>query len=186
MRRDRKVLLAAMLGATVMAAPAVSIAQARGETGWYAGASIGQTKYKDTCTGCDDKDTAFKILGGYHINRTFGVELGYTDLGKSEGAGQSVKASAWEVVGIGAFPVANNFSVYGKLGVFRAETKGSAPGFSAKEDNSDLTYGAGVQYDFSRDFGVRGEWQRYGKVGGGAIGKSDIDVISVGVVWNFR
>src|SRR5439155_13617768 len=68
MRGDKKVLLAAMLGATVMAAPAVSMAQARGETGWYIGGNIGQTQAKDWCSGiagtgisCDDKDTAFKI-----------------------------------------------------------------------------------------------------------------------------
>src|SRR5438552_15113533 len=52
MRGDKKVLLAAMLGATVMAAPAVSMAQARGETGWYAGITLGQSEVKSVdCTG---------------------------------------------------------------------------------------------------------------------------------------
>src|SRR5256885_8076692 len=89
MRRDKKVLLAAMLGATVMAAPAVSIAQARGETGWYAGITLGQSDVKNVdCTGfsCDTKDTAFRILGGYQINRNFAAELGYHDLGKVKAA----------------------------------------------------------------------------------------------------
>ena len=77
MRRDKKVLLAAMLGATVMAAPAVSIAQARGETGWYLGASIGQSQFKDACNGfvgvgvsCDDKDTTFKIRAAIRSTAT--------------------------------------------------------------------------------------------------------------------
>ena len=85
MRRDKKVLLAAMLGAAVMAAPAVSMAQARGETGWYAGITLGQSDFKNVdCSGfsCDKKDTAFRILGGYQINRNFAAELGYHDLGK--------------------------------------------------------------------------------------------------------
>jgi OOP family OmpA-OmpF porin len=198
MRRDKKVLLAAMLGATVMAAPAVSIAQARGETGWYLGGGIGQSQAKDGCTGvggpgvsCDDKDTAIKILGGYNFNRNLAAELGYTDLSKAKASGGGVtaeiKSTAWELVGVGSYPIANQFSVYGKLGLYVAETKASSNvGISAKKTNNDLTYGLGVRYDFSREVGVRGEWQRYGKVGGGDIGKSDVDVISVGVVWNFR
>src|SRR5438094_10099337 len=108
MRRDKKVLLAAMLGATVMAAPAVSIAQARGETGWYLGGNIGQSKLKDGCSGlggsgisCDDKDTAFKILGGYNINRNFAAELGYTDLVKDTDSGLGLtvdlKTTAWDI-----------------------------------------------------------------------------------------
>jgi len=203
MRRDKKVLLAAMLGATVMAAPAVSMAQARGETGWYLGASIGQSQFKDACTGfvgvgvsCDDKDTSFKILGGYQINRNFAAELGYIELGKAKasapGLSADIKANAWELVGIGAWPVANQFSIYGKLGFYRGEAKASASltgvgsgGF--KETNTDLTYGVGVQYDISREFGIRGEWQRYGKMGGGNFGeKFDVDVLSIGGTWRFR
>jgi len=198
MRRDKRVLLAAMLGATVMAAPAVSIAQARGETGWYLGGNIGQSKLKDGCSGlggsgisCDDKDTAFKILGGYNINRNFAAELGYTDLGKAKASGlgltDELKATAWELSAVGSYPVANQFSVFGRLGLYFADAKENTNFVgNFKHTNNDLTYGFGVRYDFSREVGVRGEWQRYSKVGGGDIGKSDVDVISVGVVWNFR
>jgi len=198
MRGDKKVLLAAMLGATVMAAPAVSMAQARGETGWYLGGNIGQTQAKDWCSGiagsgisCDDKDTAFKILGGYNINRNFAAELGYSNFGKvkaSLGAlTDEAKATAWELSAVGSYPVANQFSVFGRLGLYFADVKENT-NFAGnfKHTNNDLTYGFGVRYDFSREVGVRGEWQRYGKVGGGDIDKSDVDVISVGVVWNFR
>src|SRR6266403_2684803 len=103
MRRDKKVLLAAMLGATVMAAPAVSMAQARGDTGWYAGITLGQSEVKSVdCAGgfsCDTKDTAFRILGGYQINRNFAAELAYHDLGKVKVTGPAnfdIKSNAWE------------------------------------------------------------------------------------------
>ena len=173
MRGDKKVLLAAMLGAAVMAAPAVSIAQARGETGWYLGGGIGQSKAKDGCTGlpsgvsCDDKDTAFRIFGGYQFHRNYSAELGYADLGKikasAPGISIDVKTTAWDLSAIGVFPVANQFSVFGRLGFFNSETKlgGSASG---KKNTTDLTYGLGVQYDFNRNLGVRGEWQRYANV----------------------
>ena len=176
----------------------MSVAQARGETGWYLGGNIGQSKVKDGCSGlggtgisCDDKDTAFKILGGYNINRNFAAELGYTDFGKAKASGLGLtdefKATAWELSGIGSYPVANQFSVFGRLGLYFADAKENTNFVgNFKHTNNDLTYGFGVRYDFSREVGVRGEWQRYSKVGGGDIGKSDVDVISVGVVWNFR
>ena len=108
------------------------------------------------------------------------------------GASLDIKASAWELVGIGAWPVANQFSVYGKLGFYQGEVKAGASltgvgSGSIKETNTDLTYGLGVQYDVSREFGIRGEWQRYGKLGGGNLGGDfDIDVLSIGAIYRFR
>src|SRR5207237_1599065 len=75
MRGDKKVLLAAMLGATVMAAPAVSTAQA--QSPWYIGGSLGQMEAKGSCPAgltCDFKDNSWKVFGGYQLNRTFALE----------------------------------------------------------------------------------------------------------------
>ncbi|HXJ53238.1 MAG TPA: outer membrane beta-barrel protein [Burkholderiales bacterium] len=194
----KKTSIAAFLAASGLVVSSAAMAQAKAaDQGFYAGVSIGQSSSSDACTGvsgpgvsCDDKDTAFKIFGGYQINRNFGVELGYTDLGKVEAHGggvtASVESTAFELVGVGKFPINNQFSVYGKLGFYRADSKGrSNVGVSADETNTDLTYGLGVQYNFTGNLGVRGEWQRYSSVGGGDIGDSDVDVLSVGVVYKF-
>jgi len=146
----------------------------------YVGGTIGQAEYKDA-TG-DDKDTAWRILGGYQFNRHFAAELGYHNLGEASTAGGALEGNAIEVVGIGAFPIVDKLSVYGKLGVYRGELE--APG--AKETNSDLTYGVGLQYDFLKNVGVRGEWQRYSKMGGGNLVETDVDVMSVGLVYRFQ
>jgi OmpA-OmpF porin, OOP family len=199
MTRD-KALLAAMLGGAVMAAPTVSMAQARSDTGWYVGASVGQSKARHfDCSGfssCDTKAAAFGVLGGYRINRNFAAELGYHDFGRvtfsAPGVSGNIKANAAELVGLGAYPFANQFSVYGKLGAYRAESKISAPvaglgSGSLKDRNTDLTFGLGAQYDVTRGAGVRAEWQRYKNVGGDDTGgKSDIDVISIGLIWRFH
>ena len=142
----------------------------------YVGGTIGQAEYKDA-TG-DDKDTAWRILGGYQFNRHFAAELGYHDLGQVS----AVEGNAIEVVGIGAFPIVDKLSAYGKLGVYRGELE--APG--VKETNSDLTYGVGLQYDFLKNVGVRGEWQRYSKMGGGNLVETDVDVMSVGLIYRFQ
>jgi len=194
----KKTTIAALLAASGLAISSASMAQGKpADTGWYAGVSLGQSSASDGCNGvsgagvsCEDTDTAFKIFGGYKVNRNFGVELGYTDLGKVSASGGGVTASiettALELVGVGSYPINNQFSIYGKLGFYRAATKlKSNVGVSADENNTDLTYGLGVQYNFTGNLGVRGEWQRYSSVGGGDIGDSDVDVLSVGLVYKF-
>jgi OOP family OmpA-OmpF porin len=187
----------AILGLT--SAIAVAVPASAQDTGFYVGASIGQSEAGETCTGvagpgvsCDDKDTAWRILAGYQFNRNFAAEFGYTDLGEVSASGPggsvSVETTAWELVGVGLLPLVDKFSAYGKIGLYRAETDATVnvPGFaSASESNTDLTFGIGARYDFTRNLGVRAEWQRYQDVGGGDIGEDDVDVISIGVVWKF-
>ena len=176
------------------------------DAGFYLGASIGQSKAKDTCEdpgpfSCDDKDTAWKIFAGYQFNRHLAVEAGYTDLGEisiSAASGTTsirgtIEVSAFELMGVGSFPVVDRFSLYGKLGIYRAETEQkltvtlgtlSIPD-NKSEKNADLTFAFGARFDVTRNLGVRAEWQRYLDVGGGEIGEDDIDVLSLGVLWRF-
>ncbi|MGH8669669.1 MAG: porin family protein [Burkholderiales bacterium] len=167
--------IVAMLGAAAMAVSAGAMAQ-QADTGLYLGASIGQADLEI------DKDTAWKIFGGYQLNRTFAVELGYTNLGEASetvlGVPATAEATAWEVIGVAKFPVANQFSVYGLAGIAMVEAEGRAGGITVSDDSTELTFGVGAQYDVSRNLGVRAQWQRYGA-------DEDIDVISLGVVWKF-
>ena len=168
------------------------------DVGFYAGFHIGQSSAEDACTGvsgpgisCDDKDTAWKILGGYQFNRNFALEFAYTDFGEVSASGTftaSIEATAFELVAVGMLPVADRFSVYGKIGMYRGDTEFSTnnPLFdNASESNTDLTFGIGVRFDFTKNLGVRAEWQKYQDVGGGDIGESDVDLISVGLIWKF-
>jgi OOP family OmpA-OmpF porin len=166
---------AAMLGAAAMAVSAGAVAQ-QADTGLYVGASIGQADLDI------DKDTAWKIFGGYQLNRNLSVELGYTNLGEvSEtvlGVTASAEATAWEVIGLYKFPVANQFSIYGLAGIAMVEAEARALGVTVSDDSTELTFGVGAQYDFSTNVGLRAQWQRYGA-------DEDIDVISLGVVVKF-
>jgi OOP family OmpA-OmpF porin len=103
-----------------------------------------------------------------------------------------VESTAWEFVAVGMLPVADRFSLYGKLGIYRADTDFSTnvvlPGLPAtfSESNNDLTFGFGLQFDVTKNLGLRAEWQRYQDLGGSRIGESDVDVMSIGVVYRFR
>ena len=96
-------------------------------------------------------------------------------------------AKLWEFVGVGMWPVANALSVYGKLGGYYGKSElHSSVRPSGDDTNGGLTYGVGAQYDFMRQAAARVEWQRYDNVGGNAVGETDIDVLSVGLLWKFQ
>ena len=151
-----------MLGAAAMAVSAGAYAQQPASTGFYIGAEVGNTD-----VGGADDDIGFKILGGYQFHRNIAAELGYGLMYDKSG----VEVKALEAVAVGMFPIANQFSIIGKLGLANVDVN---PG----DDKTELTWGVGVQYDFSRNLGVRALWQRY---------ETDdaIDFLAVGVTWKF-
>src|SRR5438270_13797946 len=76
------------LSAALVALPA---AAQMNMSAFYAGVGAGKSKAKDWCTGagisCDDKDTAWKVFGGYQLTPHFAAEIGYTKLGKFKASG---------------------------------------------------------------------------------------------------
>jgi len=181
---------------SLASALALSAPAAAQDTGFYAAFHLGQATLKDFCAdvggpgiSCDEKDTSWKILGGYQFNRHLAIELGYTDLGEATvagpGIGGTLEATAFEVVALGMLPLPDKFSLYGKVGIYRGDTEANGLGGSASETNTDLTFGIGARFDFTRNLGVRAEWQKYQDMGGGVIGEGDVDAISVGIVWKF-
>ena len=184
----------------IIAAAAAAPAAAQGA--FYLGAGFGQSKAKEWCTNaggisCDDRDTAWKAFGGYQFSRNFAAEVGYTNLGQFNasvaGLTDSAKVRAWDASVLAGWPFTNQFGIYGRLGAYRANAKEETNFVGNFEhDNSDLTYGLGAQVDFTRNLGLRVEWQRFAKVGGGdvALGpnpgdKSDIDVFGLSALWRF-
>src|SRR6266567_7455361 len=83
MKSKRLVLAVACM---VFALPAIG-----DETGFYAGAGVGQSKVADlgcnnspgvTFTSCNDTDTGIKVFGGYQFTTHWGAEASYIDFGK--------------------------------------------------------------------------------------------------------
>jgi OmpA-OmpF porin, OOP family len=171
----KKIAVAALFGATAMTLSTGALAQKAAETGFYVAGMLGSADDLD-------EDMAWKISAGYQINRNLAVELGYHNLGSANlGFGSTLEVTAWELIGLYKFPIQNQFSVYGLVGFARAEVETSAGSFlgitipATSTNSTDLTYGIGVQYDFSPKLGVRAQWQDYE---GGSV-------ISAGVVYKF-
>lgn len=187
------------LAAATFALPAAAQLRA---TGLYLGGSLGQAKAKDFCNGlsgtgvsCDDKDTAWKLFAGYQFHPNVAVELGYADLGKAKAsdptAEVSDEATAWDLTAVGSWPVANQFSIYGRFGFYRSEVKSkvSISGFGSASDDkttTDITFGLGARYDITRNLGIRAEWQRYNDVKDAFDTKSNVDVLSIGALYRFQ
>lgn len=185
----------ALLGAAAAAFALPAAAQMRGTlSAVYAGAGIGQGTIRGVCqpgfTLCDDQDTSVRLFGGYQFSRFLAGELGFARLGKAKtgfpGLSSEVKASAWDLSAIAAWPL-GPISVLGRLGVYHGERETTGDALvNEKSTNTDLTYGLGAQYDFNRNLGLRLEWQRYNRMGGGLLGKSDTDNVSLGALWRFQ
>ena len=186
--------------ALACAIPATAAAQ---DSGGYVGIGFGQTTINEFCsevnsvivffsgtpTGCDEKDTGFKIFGGYRVNRNFAIEGSYFNYGEATARGNfplgpgtiSGEATAFGVAAVGILPVSPQFSLFGKAGLLLTDIKAKATGAGGSATESDdetgLHFGVGAMFDFTRNLGLRLEWERNDEV--------DIDMLSIGLQVRF-
>jgi OmpA-like transmembrane domain len=156
---------------------------------FYLGGSLGRSHFVDVCssggfTTCKPRDTEWSAFAGWQLGRYLGVEGGYRAFGHASfNPGGNVKGNALELDGVGYLPLYGNFSLIGRIGVFAGKLKGE----SIEERTHNGTFGWGAQYDFSPQAGVRFEWQRYLKMGGGDFGaRTKMDSLALGVVFRFE
>jgi OOP family OmpA-OmpF porin len=188
-----KFLAASALALSAMLASTQASAQ------FFIGGSIGQGDIDDEVTEglitsgtVDGKDTAFKIFGGYMFNRHFGVEAAYVNFGEATYSGDffgapvtggKIEIDGFNLSAIGSLPITEQFSIFGKAGLFLwdAEASDTTAGlpFSAKDDGSDLSFGIGLGYNFTRNLGVRAEWEMF------ETDTADVNLLSVGLLWRF-
>jgi OmpA-OmpF porin, OOP family len=155
----------------------------------------------------NETDTGFKLFGGYRFHPNFAVEGGYVDLGRFSADGTLTTFNFVPIVplptkvtievrqglhlsAVGNLPLANRFSVFGRLGAYnlRTETKATVAGSSSGESarNTGLLWGLGAGYDFTGNVGMRLEWEKFNKVGDkDKTGQGDVGLLSVGLVYRF-
>ncbi len=185
---------------------------------WYVGGNIGQSRAKiddariaaqllggglaTNSIANDDKNTAFKLLGGYQFNRNFALEAGYFDLGQfgyqatTTPAGTlngRIKLRGVNLDAVGILPVTEKFSAFGRLGVQYAQAQDNfnSTGAVATPTNPNpsqraLNYktGVGLQYDLTQSLGMRAEAERY-RINDAVGNKGDINMFSLGLVYRF-
>ncbi len=166
---------------TLVVAAALTALSVQAE-GLYVGGSVGASRHSDDFGGAftDRSDTGLKLYGGYAINPNFSVEAGVARLGKVTSAAGEVKGGGLFVDAVGVLPLANNFSLLGRLGVFNGMLDSTLAG---DDRGTSVKVGAGVQYAIDKNISVRGEWERYRF---DALGvKPNADLYSVGLNYRF-
>lgn len=156
----------------------------------YVGVSMGQSSHEG-CTGlieCDDKATSWKAYSGVRLADGIMLEAGYVDLGESQGkdANGSVtsKTKGYTVAGVVELPVMDQFSVLGKVGIFRRNNEYTNSTGTHSNDGNSTLLGIGAQYTMSGNLGLRAEWERYSKATQLNGAENDMDQLSVGITFS--
>jgi OmpA-OmpF porin, OOP family len=182
---------------------------------WYLGAGAGQSRAKLDDSGIsavlagsgrtagattkDETDVSYKLFLGYQFNKYLAVEGGYFNLGEFSFATTTVPAatlrgSLKNHVGtnldmLGILPLAERFSLYGRLGIQRSKTTDLFSGTAVSnptpsKDRTDYKLGLGAEFGFTKNVRARGEWERY-RVSDGFSGRTDVDVFSASLLYKF-
>lgn len=154
----------------------------------------------DLSSTLDNKDTGYKLRLGYSFNPYLAVEGGYMNFGKMKysgaftspaagDAGGTIKAQGINVDVVGKLPLTSELSAFGKAGVLFSKVSSDASANVAGLTVSDSAtsrkavpgLGLGLEYALARNVSLRGEWERYYKLGNDSTGKGDVDLLSAGL-----
>lgn len=95
---------------------------------------------------------------GAEAEASFGVKDDDFTVGTERGSLKHEYDAAAYVVG--TLPISPNFEIFGRAGYGTTEVKAELAGFEASEDGESFNYGAGANYFFDGQNGVRGDWTR--------------------------
>jgi OOP family OmpA-OmpF porin len=204
------------LGLLAMSALAGPLAYAQAPN-WYVGANVGGTAatiddariassllgtgLTTTSISDRDRDTGYRLYGGYQFNRYWAVEGGYFDLGKFGYTANTVPTGS--LVGdirikglnldlVGTLPLSERFSLLGRVGANYADTSDAFTGTGAvrvinpnpSKRDTNYKFGLGVQYAFNDALALRVEAERY-RINDAVGNNGHVDVASIGLVYSF-
>ncbi|MFY7864031.1 MAG: porin family protein [Roseateles sp.] len=145
-----------MVGLAMMAAAASAA-----EQGIYVGGGIGSTRFESN--GESESKTSFGATLGYTLNENVAFELQVRRLGEWKIEGSTVTANAVQASILGILPIANGFSVYGRLGYGRNSLDVSYAKTNVSVSNNELLVGAGAAYHFTKNLSARAEYNYLGE-----------------------
>jgi len=184
---------------------------------FYGGASLGQSRAKideeritssllgagltTTSMTRDEHDTAYKLFGGYQLNRNFAIEAGYFNLGKfgfssttlpTGSLNGQIKLQGLNLDLVGTLPLTGGLSAIGRVGAQYADARDTFSGSGAvnvlnpspSKRAANYKLGAGLQYEVSPAFLVRAEAERY-RINDAVGNHGDVNLFSVSLVIPF-
>ena len=203
-------LLAAFAAAMVLFVPTASSAQ---DGGYFSGVRFGASEkaWSFAAPGLklgqaleftrrgEISNTAFsgyQFEGGFALSAAVNTERAVTPTSAGAGVGLKFNGLRWteprqtvNVDVVSAFNWQNSFSVFGKVGVGRADgrvTPDWASSALSAQDRTALSYGVGMRYDFNQSLGLKLELTRGTRFGLDRL-RTDIDpdAVNLGIRWSF-
>ena len=149
----------------------------------------------------DEKALAWKAFGGYQLNRYVGIEAGYFSLGRFGFTSTTVPAGTLDgrirlhglnLDLVGTLPITERFSLLARVGAQHASARDSFHGSGGvvvltpdpSKSETNVKFGAGLQYAFTPNLMLRGEAERY-RINDAVGNHGDVNLFSVGLVFAF-
>ena len=163
---------------------------AQAESGFYVSGSIGSATLDENFDGfdVDDDVESYRLLAGIQFSELFSIEGGYQNFGDfretidlgGTTAVTRLTADGWTLGGTLGAPVSEQFSLFGRAGVFMWDADVRVNGIrAAVDDDSNPYYGGGAKFAVTPNFSLVGDWTRY------ELDDVDTDVISIGFQYRF-
>jgi outer membrane protein OmpA-like peptidoglycan-associated protein/opacity protein-like surface antigen len=173
-----------------------------------------------------DTDTTFSLFVGYQFVPWLAVEAGYMDLGKEDvratgtytylnpttgappggsfSSDLTFESSGWAVSVLPMLPLGDSWNLYGRLGYYMGDNKGSID-FSGQDQDSNgadvgtpyvlkdhvsdnsgsFLWGAGVSYTWNQRVSMRLEYDNVADVAEIGSDKTDVERFTLGLVYRF-
>lgn len=131
----------------------------------------------------------FGIGAGYQFTPNVAAEVGYHMFGDStltQGASTlTAKVSSLTVAAVGNYPINDQFSAIGKLGVAmnKLSVSGNFAGAAYTDSKNSLYFAVGGQYNINQQFAVRVQYENFGDFTskGGATSASQAAASAFGI-----
>ena len=164
--------LRSILGAALILASGIAVAQDDNTDGFYLGGGFGDFQAQidelddidDAIEDFDTDESASKYFFGYRFNRFFGVQADLYDLGDSETTllGQTISAEtdAFGASVVGTLPIAF-IELFARVGIISYDLEVTTRNFSDRIDSSDedIVYSAGIGFTFVERFNLQLEYE---------------------------
>lgn len=140
------------------------------DTGFFIGASLGQSFIRDSFTDFEDEefsfneeDLGYRIFFGYRPLKILAVEAGWRDFGTPDKGLADIGRVKYENTAFDAFVVGILpiwiLEIRAKAGVGLWDAKVKAMGSGFSDDGQDFMWGAGINVQLA-SFGIRAEWEQ--------------------------
>lgn len=150
----------------------------------------------------DNRNNGYKLFGAYRFDTYFALEVAAFDLGHygytatTSPAGTlngKIEVSGYSIDPVVIWPLTEKLSALGRFGLSHTKAEDTFSGTGAviltrnpspRERDWSYKFGLGLHYDFTDDFGMRAEAERF-RINDAVGNLGDIDLFSLGLVVGF-